>query len=128
MAVAGISWGIYSLRGRKLGNPVAATAGNFLKALPFSLVVLLVSMDQINANNSGIILAVLSGALTSGIGYVVWYSVVPKLTATNAAIIQLSVPVLAAIGGAIFLGEMLTARLIISALIILSGIGLAILK
>ena len=127
MAGAGIAWGVYSLRGRGAGDPVSATAGNFLRAAPLALLLSVASLvfaGPPHANGSGIALAMASGALTSGIGYVVWYAALPHLTALRAATVQLSVPPLAALGGAWLLSEALTLRLVVSSAAILGGIAL----
>jgi drug/metabolite transporter (DMT)-like permease len=126
MAVAGIAWGIYSLRGRGSGDPVVATAANFARAVPFALIVSLLAVADFQVTDRGAWLAVLSGAVASGVGYVIWYAALKGLTTTRAAIVQLSVPVLAAIGGVLFLSEEITPRLIISSIVILGGIALAI--
>ena len=126
MAVAGIAWGIYSLRGRGSGDPVVATAANFARAVPFALLVSLFLLADFEVTAAGAWLAVLSGALASGIGYVIWYAALKGLTTTRAAIVQLSVPVLAAIGGVLFLSEPITYRLLISSFVILGGVALAI--
>ena len=130
MLLAGVSWGIYSLRGKGAGDPTRVTAGNFLRAAPLALglgLVMLLSRD-VSLDASGFWLAVASGALTSGIGYAVWYTVVPALKATTAASVQLSVPVLAALGGIAFLGEPLTLRLALTSVAILGGIALVVLQ
>lgn len=127
MAAAGIAWGVYSLRGRGAGEPVAATAGNFIRAAPLALIVSVLSFVFIgapHANTSGLVLAVASGALTSGLGYVIWYAALPHLSSLRAATVQLSVPPLAALGGAWWLSEALTPRLILSSAAILGGIAL----
>ena len=130
MLLAGMSWGIYSLRGKGAGDPTRVTAGNFLRAAPLAvglgLVMLLSRGTSLDA--AGFWLAVASGALTSGIGYAVWYTVVPALKATTAASVQLSVPVLAALGGIAFLGEPLTLRLALTSVAILGGIALVVLQ
>ena len=126
MIMAGIAWGVYSLRGRGSGSPLGDTAGNFIRAVPFIIIVRLVMLDNVHLTQSGILLAVLSGALASGIGYVIWYTALAGLTATRAAIVQLSVPVLAAWGGVAFLAEDISLRLILSGAFILGGIALAI--
>jgi len=128
MAMAGIAWGLYSLMGRAQTKPIESTTGNFLRALPFAAVFAAVGLHQLQVSSYGIILALLSGAVTSGLGYAIWYSVLPSLSATKAAIVQLSVPVLAAIGGAIFLGEAITLQMTLSSLMTLFGIALVILK
>jgi drug/metabolite transporter (DMT)-like permease len=126
MAVAGIAWGIYSLRGRGAGDPVAVTAANFARAVPFALVVSLLVLPDYQITVRGAGLAVASGALASGLGYVVWYAALKGLTTTRAAIVQLSVPVLAAIGGVLFLSEDITYRLVISSIVVLGGVAVAI--
>lgn len=124
MASAGIAWGVYSLRGRLAGEPVAATAGNFIRATPLALLVSLVFAGQAQASLPGIALAVASGALTSGLGYVVWYAALPHLPALRAATVQLSVPPLAALGGVLWLAEAATLRLALASLAILGGVAL----
>ncbi len=125
MASAGISWGLYSLRGRGAGSPLTQTTGNFVRALPLAIVVSLIARSGAHASRSGMILAVACGAVTSGLGYVLWYSALRSMTATRAAVVQLMVPVLAAAGGVIFLGETISSRLIVSASTVLGGIALA---
>ncbi len=124
MAGAGISWGIYSLRGRNTVNPLAQTAMNFAFSLPFVALLSLCFISQSHLSLSGILLAVLSGGLASGLGYALWYLAVMGMTTTKASIVQLAVPVLAAIGGTLFLAEELSARLIVSTIIILGGVAL----
>lgn len=126
MAAAGIAWGGYTLRGRGSSDPLGDTAGNFLRAVPMAIIVSAAFIPAFHLSNRGIILAVLSGAVTSGIGYSVWYAVLKQHTATRAAVLQLSVPVLTAVIGVIFLEESMTARLMIAAGLILGGIGLVI--
>ncbi|MFC1503072.1 DMT family transporter [Pseudomonadota bacterium] len=124
MLGAGVSWGIYSLRGRGVGDPTRVTAGNFLRAVPVALIMSFMTLNYASIDASGIGYAVASGAFASGIGYAIWYSVLPALNATNAATIQLSVPVIAAIGGILFLGESLSLRLVLASIAILGGIAL----
>lgn len=126
MLMAGIAWGVYSLRGRGASSPLADTAGNFMRAVPLILAVLLMSLGGVQLSQTGILLAVLSGAVASGLGYVLWYAALAGLTATRAAIVQLSVPVLAAWGGVAFLAEDVSLRLVLAAALILGGIALAI--
>jgi len=128
MLGAGVAWGIYSLRGRGKGDPAAVTAGNFLRAAPLAAILSLVMFRSAALDGTGFGYALLSGGLTSGLGYVIWYTALPALKATQAATVQLSVPVLAALGGIIFLGESLTLRLLLAALAILGGIALVILE
>ena len=126
MTVAGIAWGIYSLRGRGAGSPLADTTGNFIRTVPLILTVRLVTLNGLQLSQSGILLAILSGAIASGVGYVIWYAALRGLTATRAAIVQLSVPVLAAGGGVVLLAEDISLRLIVASILILGGIALAI--
>jgi len=126
MALAGMAWGIYSLRGRRSSRPLVDTAGNFVRAVPFAAVVSLSAIATAHAGLRGILLAVASGALASGAGYSIWYSVLPRLSATRAAVVQLSVPVLAAAGGVLFLTEPVTPRLLLTGAAILAGVLLAI--
>jgi drug/metabolite transporter (DMT)-like permease len=126
MGLAGVAWGIYSLRGKAGGRPVAATAGNFLLAAPLALLGNAVFASARHFTPRGVLLAALSGALTSGLGYVIWYAALKGLTASRAAIVQLAVPALAAIGGILLLGETLTTRLLGSAILILGGVALAV--
>lgn len=127
MALAGVAWGVYSLRGRGAGDPVADTAANFARAVPFALGVSLVMLPGVEIGARGAWLAVLSGALASGLGYVIWYAALKGLTSTRAAVVQLSVPVLAAAGGAVFLAEAVTLRLVVASIVVLGGVALAIL-
>lgn len=127
MLAAGIGWGAYSIRGQGSRTPIASTAGNFLRSVPFALVALFIASSSLHVTPGGVYLAVLSGAVTSGLGYVLWYAALRRLTTTRAAIVQLSVPVLAAAGGIAFLAEPATLRLAVSSVMILGGIALAIL-
>ncbi|WP_312954999.1 DMT family transporter [Pseudomonas songnenensis] len=124
MLLSGVAWGIYSLRGRGASNPLAATAGNFIKAVPFAAVLCLVMLGQQQWDAPGVVYALLSGALASGVGYAIWYAALPGLAAVQAASVQLSVPLLTAIAGAALLGEALTSTLIISGAAILGGIAM----
>ncbi len=126
MVLAGVCWGIYSLRGRKASSPLADTASNFLRCVPATIALSLWFADEISLSSKGIVLAIISGALTSGLGYVIWYAALRGMSATRAATVQLSVPVIAALGGVLFLAESLTMRLSLSSGLILGGIGLAI--
>lgn len=127
MIASGMAWGIYSIRGKSSAHPLEDTAFNFLRTIPFVIVLLVFSVGNIQAAPQGIFLAILSGALTSGIGYTIWYMALRGLSAIQASIVQLIVPVLAAIGGVIFLAEIISLRLLISSLLILGGISIAIL-
>jgi len=124
MLLAGIAWGIYSLRGKGAGDPLQATAGNFLRAVPFAAVLSLAMLPWLALDAAGAALAVASGAVTSGIGYAIWYSALRGLKAASAATVQLSVPPLAALGGVVLLGEPLTLRLLLASVAILGGIAL----
>jgi drug/metabolite transporter (DMT)-like permease len=126
MALAGFAWGVYSLAGRGVPDPMAATARNFLFAVPLALVVSALAASSIHLTPRGLVLASVSGAIASGLGYVIWYSALPGLGATRAAIVQLAVPVLAAIAGVILLHEPVTLRLLVSAGAILGGVGFAV--
>ena len=125
---AGVAWGVYSLRGQGAGDPLAATAGNFLRAIPFAVATSTVLLHEITVDIAGIGYAVASGALTSGVGYAVWYTVLPALKATSAATVQLSVPVIAALGGIVFLSEPITMRLVLASVAVLGGIAFVILQ
>ena len=124
MMTAGIAWGVYSLRGRGVADPAAETAGNFLRAAPMAIALTLALLARQHIDPMGVMYAVLSGALASGIGYTAWYGALRGLTALRAASVQLSVPVLAAIAGALFLHEPLTARLMLASVAMLGGIAL----
>jgi drug/metabolite transporter (DMT)-like permease len=126
MMMAGVAWGVYSLRGRGSDSPLADTAGNFIRAAPLIIALRLFTLHDLHLTQSGILLAVLSGAIASGLGYVIWYTALRGLSATRAAVVQLSVPVLAAWGGVVLLGEDISLRLLLAAALILGGIALAI--
>lgn len=125
MVVAGAGWGLYSLAGRGPSDPIDATTGNFVRVLPPLVVVGLLAGAQRHLSMQGVGLAVASGAIASGLGYVIWYAALRGLTATRAAAVQLAVPVIAAAGGVVILGEAVTVRMSIAALSILGGIALA---
>ncbi|MFI5444994.1 DMT family transporter [Polaromonas sp. UC242_47] len=128
MMSAGAAWGIYSLRGKGAGDPTRVTAGNFLRTLPMALVLSLLMIQHLSPDVAGLALAVLSGALASGLGYALWYQALPVLPATQAASVQLSVPVLAALGGIVFIGEALSWPTVLASVTILGGIALVILN
>jgi len=128
MLIAGVAWGVYSLRGRGAANPLRVTAGNFLRTVPMTALLSAFAFGHFSRSGAGVLYAVISGALASGVGYAIWYAVLPSLKATSAATVQLSVPVLAAAGGLVFLGEALTLRLVLSSAAILGGIALVILE
>ena len=124
MLGAGVAWGVYSLRGKGAGDPTKITAGNFLRAVVFAAALSFLTRKDASLDGAGVAYAVVSGALASGMGYAIWYSVLPSLTATFAAIVQLSVPVIAALGGVVILDEPLTTRLVLASAAILGGIWL----
>jgi drug/metabolite transporter (DMT)-like permease len=127
MIVSGISWGIYTLRGRSSKNPFMDTTYNFLRTIPFVVLLAFLTMKNISYSSEGVILALLSGTITSGVGYTIWYIALRGLSSTQAAVIQLAVPVIAAIGGVVFMSEIITFRLIISTSIVLGGILMVVL-
>ncbi|WP_077036308.1 EamA family transporter [Pelomonas sp. KK5] len=128
MAAAGLAWGLYSLRGRRAAGPaLVVSAGNFLLALPPALLLSALWWPQRHAEPAGVLLALASGGLSSGLGYVVWYAALPGLPALRAATVQLAVPPLAALGGVLLLGEAMTPRLLLASAAILGGIGLVLL-
>lgn len=128
MIVAGIAWGVYSLRGRGSKNPLRETAGNFVRATPGAVLLSLLLYSSAQLDPRGALFATLSGTIASGVGYAIWYSALPHLRTTSAATAQLSVPVIAALGGIAFLGETLTWRLAVAALVVIGGIALVLRK
>ena len=128
MAAAGIAWGFYSLRGKGSSDPLADTAGNFVRSVPMIAAVALVFLSDLHLSTRGVLFAVLSGAVASGIGYSVWYAALKHHTPTRAAVLQLSVPVIAAIGGIVFLAEAASMRVFVAGALILGGIGLTLLR
>ena len=126
MAAAGASWGFYTLRGKGSSDPLSDTTGNFVKTLPFVIALVVIFYLNIHLTSRGIFLAVLSGAVASGIGYTVWYAALKHHTATRAAILQLAVPIIAAAGGVLFMAEEFTTRLLIAGALVLGGIGMTI--
>jgi len=126
MLAAGAAWGVYSLRGRGVGDPTRVTAGNFLRAVPMALALSLAIHPDLPEPGPGALWAVVSGALASGVGYAIWYTALPALRATTAATVQLAVPVLAAAGGVVLLGEAPTLRLLVAAAAVLGGIAMVV--
>jgi drug/metabolite transporter (DMT)-like permease len=126
MVSAGVAWGIYSLRGRAETSPVSATASNFLRSVPMTIGLSACCIPWLTIDKTGATCAIISGAITSGMGYVIWYAALTGLTATTAATVQLSAPVLATIGGIFFLGESLSVRFLIAATAVLGGIALVV--
>ena len=127
MTMAGIAWGFYTIRGRGSQNPLKDTAGNFVYSVPMILIIFVFSFRNVDGSATGALYAAVSGALASGIGYVIWYAALRGLTTTRAATVQLSVPVIAAWGGVAFLAEQVSVRLLIAGVLILGGIALALL-
>jgi len=128
MLGAGVAWGVYSLHGKGAGDPTIVTAGNFLRAVPISMALSILMLRSVSLDYAGLWYAVSSGALASGIGYTIWYTALPALKSTSAATVQLSVPVIAALGGIVFLGESITLRLAFASAAVLGGIALVILE
>ena len=128
MGIAGIAWGFYSLRGKASINPLYDTAGNFIRALPICLVVCIPLIKNIHISAEGLLLAAISGTITSGLGYVLWYQALKHIKATHAAVIQLSVPVITSLFGVLLLGEILNFRIVTASTVILIGIALVIFR
>ncbi len=125
MLAAALGWGVYSLAGRRASDPLAATAANFVLATPLALAVLLLWPDTVAATPQGVALAIISGVITSGLGYALWYAVLPRLSASGAGVAQLSVPLIAAAGGFALLAEVPDARFWLAASLVLGGVALA---
>lgn len=126
MLASGAAWGAYSLIGRRSRDPLAITAGNFMRSLPLAVLLLVPTLLRMEIDLQGVALAVASGAVASGLGYAVWYAVLPALGAAQAASVQLSVPVIAALGGTVLLGEAITWHLVVVSVAVLGGIALVI--
>lgn len=126
MILAGVAWGVYSLRGRASAAPLVDTAKNFVASVPLVLIGLALGRADAHASREGVLLALGSGVVASGIGYSLWYLALPAISAARAAIVQLCVPVIAALAGVALLGETLTARLVIAGALIVGGLGLSI--
>jgi len=124
MLGAGVAWGCYSLCARGRGDPTGVTAGNFLRTVPFAIGLSMVMIGGASLDRAGIGYALVSGALASGMGYVIWYATASVMTATSAAVVQLTVPIIAAAGGIVFLSEPVTLRLLLSTLATLGGVAL----
>ena len=127
MSISGMAWAFYTLLGRKSTNALNDTAFNFLRTSPFIFILMLFSLNSLHISESGFMLAVLSGAIASGVGYFVWYIALAGLSVTQAAVLQLFVPIIAAVGGVIFTSELITVRLIESSALVLGGILMVIL-
>ena len=128
MLSAGLAWGVYSVRGKSASNAIVETTGNFIHAVPFAIVTSVIFISSMRFDRAGIIYAFVSGAITSGLGYVIWYSVLPQIKATSAAVVQLSAPVLVATGGIVLLSEPITLRYVIASIATLGGILLVIIE
>ena len=128
MLVSGVAWGFYSIAGKGVLAPIAMTSGNFLRAAPMALAASVIALAQIHIETSGAVLALASGVVTSGFGYVLWYRTLPLLTTTQASIVQLLVPALAAVGGVVFIAEEVTLRLLVASALILGGVALSVLR
>ena len=126
MATAGVAWGLYSVRGRGAADPLGQTRRNFMLTIPMVAVLALAYASTLAVTRRGAVLAVISGAVTSGLGYVIWYRALRGLSGVTASLVQLATPVLAALGGIVLLAEPLTGRLAVSAALVLGGIGLAV--
>ena len=126
MTGAGIAWGLYSVHGRGSSAPLLETRTNFVLAVPMALLLVLVAMKGLHLSPRGVGLAVISGAVTSGLGYVVWYRALRSLSGVSAALVQLATPVITAVGGILWLGEALTHRVVVATVLVLGGIALAI--
>lgn len=124
MAIAGVAWGIYSLVGRTTADPLAANARSFLWSAPLAILLVVTAHGSVLTTPRGLALALVSGAVTSGLGYAIWYLALPKLSVTQAAVAQLSVPVIAALGAVVVLGEQIGARLVVSGACVLVGVWL----
>lgn len=128
MLVAGAAWGVYSIRGKGEGDPLRVTAGNFLRAALPAVALSLAMLPWATLDARGVLLAVASGSLASGVGYAIWYAVLPRIDVTAAATLQLGVPVAAALAGIVFLGEALSLRLVLTSVAVLGGIALVVLR
>jgi len=128
MTISGIAWGVYSIRGKTTKNPLQDTAYNFLRTIPFLLLLLYFLLQESNYSKTGVFLALFSGVVTSGLGYIIWYTALKGLTTIQASVVQLFVPVLAGLGGLILMNEAISFRLFVAALLILGGILLLIVK
>lgn len=124
MSIAGVAWGIYSLIGRRVGSSIMATASNFIYAAPLAIGLGILFIGRAEFSTAGVLLAVTSGALASGAGYAIWYAALPGLAASQAATVQLSVPVIAALGGVALLSEPVSLRLLVASCLTLGGIWL----
>lgn len=127
MSLAGVGWGLYTIRGKGSQNPLADTTFNFARAVPLAILLLVFALKQMHVSSTGMFLAIASGAIASGLGYTIWYMALRGLSTSQAAVVQLSVPIIAAFGGVVFVAESITMRLIVASVLILGGIGLVVL-
>ena len=128
MCISGIAWGVYSIRGKGVSAPVAMTAGNFTRSAPMAIIAAAIAFSSLHLEPFGVLLALVSGIITSGLGYVLWYKALRSLTTTQASAVQLMVPVIAAFGGVAFLSEQVSFRLILGSALILGGVALVVIK
>ena len=128
MGISGIAWGVYSIRGKDVSTPVVMTAGNFTRSAPMAIIASAIAFSSAHLELFGVLLALVSGIITSGLGYVLWYKALRSLTTTQASAVQLMVPVIAAFGGVAFLAEQVSFRLILGSALILGGVALAVIK
>ncbi|MDQ6977410.1 MAG: DMT family transporter [Ghiorsea sp.] len=128
MSISGVAWGLYTLMGKSSNQPLADTTSNFIRSIPMVILLMLFSFEYTNLNAQGLLYAVLSGAIASGVGYTIWYMALEKLQTIHAAVVQLLVPVLAALGGVMLLNETITMQFIIASIIILTGVLLVVLQ
>ena len=128
MCISGIAWGIYSIRGKGVSSPIMMTAWNFVRSTPAAVIALFIALSSIHLEKYGVLLALISGVITSGLGYVLWYMALRGLTTTQASAVQLMVPAIAAFGGVVFLAEIVSLRLIFGSILIVGGVALAILN
>lgn len=126
MVVSGLAWGVYSVRGKNILSPAGTTAGNFILSIPVILILSFIRQEPVHTDTSGILLALISGGLASGVAYVLWYQLVATLSSATASTLQLSVPCIAAGGGGLFLGEVPDVRILLCTLVVLAGIGIVI--
>ena len=125
MTLSGIAWGVFSVRGKGAGDPALVSAGSFVRAVPFAVVLSVASLPILSLDTAGVLLAIVSGGVTSGLGYLIWYNALRGLTVTSAATVQLTVPVIAAVGGILLLGEPLGLRLVLASVAVLGGVAIA---
>ena len=128
MCISGIAWGVYSVRGKGVSTPVVMTAGNFARSAPMAIIASTIAFSDAHLELFGVLLALVSGIITSGLGYVLWYRALRSLTTIQASAVQLTVPVIAAFGGVAFLGEQVSFRLLLGSALILGGVALAVIK